>query len=691
MRRNESMNKQMIRKRKWVKWVAYPTFALLALYAIFAFALFDPIFMGSVDRLESLLPGDSKECVTYFLQAKWGDLRTSDFFRSSFLDNPIRDKVEESFRLEQDLYGPIAEIETQINDGLPGFLGEFSILEDLAGKEIVVAGYLTGKGDNVDDKIRNSPFVALTRISFKAKFIEALKYGFVRDQIPGLRQRADWFEYDLVEGAGQERPERDRYRYFARIKDVLAVSNDEELIEKVTQFGSSSGLSRESLAQHWWYYYDARSPGEESPISLWVRLSQADIDLGRILDDYHGKRKGGPADFLRSLFPVPYTTSVLVRAGAEDTNRMPIHGVIRLRDKFPEAYAHIDGVHKLEGIDIRKAAGEAAELIPKDGTFAFSWLKMAPRDFFKSFFSSLDEEMRVMMFGEAALPGASNGDQWDIDDMSGRLGDWFEEGVTVAMTRNPKSDEIDLDNWDGGEPLPLPTLILALKVRSGLSSKIPAFLTKNESRFGWGAPEKKPSSIGELYRLPVKGLDKTLAFQSPAFALVNGTFLFSTNIDGLRSTLDVIAGKAEPLSELASFNEAVETVNKVGNTFLFVDGERLMPYLRDRRYSYAFDETSFDKYEFRKQAIIDLTEQYEEWTNQQIQAEADKRVEGRDFTMKRDDFPAAIELYLKRLEFATPLDWIALSTKVSGDTGGSRVEVKGELRLRTPAGGGSEE
>ncbi|MEN8149408.1 MAG: hypothetical protein ABFS86_06270 [Planctomycetota bacterium] len=684
-------NNKLIRKRKWVKWVMWPAVILVALYAVFAFALFDPIFMGSVDRLESLLPGDSKECVTYFLQAKWGDLRSSDFFRESFLENPVRGKVEKAFRLEEDLYGPIGEIETQINDSMPGFLGGFSILDDLAGQEVVVAGYLTGRGDTVDDKIRNSPFVALTRITFKAKFIEALKYGFVRDQVPGLRQRADWFEYDLVEGAGQDREERDRYRYFARIKDVLAVSNDEELIEKVTQFGSSSGLSRESLAQHWWFYYDTRSPGEASPINFWVRVSQADIDLGRILDGHRSDARGGPTDFIRSLFPVPYTTSVLVRAGAEDTHRMPIHGVIRLREKIPDSYGHIKGVHRLQGIDVRKAASDAAAMIPSDGTFAFSWLKMAPRDFFKSFFSSLDEETRLMMFGNPAQPARSNPDKWSDDEMAGRLGDWFEEGVTVALARNPEADKTDFDTWEGGTPKPLPTVTLALKVREGLSGRIPAFMTKHQDRFGWDAPKKEESSTGELYRLPVAGLDKTLAYQQPAFALVNGTFLFSTNIDGLRRVLDVIGGRAEPISKLRSFGEAIETVGRTGNTFLFVDGDRLMPYLRDRRHGWAFDETMIDKREIRKQAIIELTEQYEEWTNKRIQEEADRRVEDRDFTMKRDDFPTAIKLYLERLGFVEPLDWFALTTKVSGDTGGPRIEVKGELRLRAPAGGGSAE
>ena len=59
--------------------------------------------------------------------------------------------------------------------------------------------------------------------------------------------------------------------------------------------------------------------------------------------------------------------------------------------------------------------------------------------------------------------------------------------------------------------------------------------------------------------------------------------------------------------------------------------------------------------------------------------------------MKRGDFPDAIKAYLERLEFLEPFDWFAVSTKVSGDTGGPRIEVKGEVKLRPNGGGGSGE
>ena len=49
--------------------------------------------------------------------------------------------------------------------------------------------------------------------------------------------------YALAEATGEDFPEHDRYRYFARIRDVLAISNDEELIEKVTRYGLAGGLS----------------------------------------------------------------------------------------------------------------------------------------------------------------------------------------------------------------------------------------------------------------------------------------------------------------------------------------------------------------------------------------------------------------------------------------------------------------
>jgi len=683
------MNEKLIRRKKWWKWVAWPLGVLLSLYLIFWIALFNPL-EGSVEHLESLLPGHKQECVTYCLKGPWGDIRRSEFFRDNFTESSFGVKVEKIADLDVE-YARVGEIEDRINENLPGVLGEFSLEKDLLGREVLLAGYLTGRGEAFNDQLRNSPFIALTRISFKARFISALKYDFIRDQVPGLTQREDWFEYDLAEATGEDFPERDRYRYFARIKDVLAISNDEELIEKVTRYGLAGGLSTESLAQHFWYYYDTRSAAPENAVSLWLRVSQADLDLGRKLDGYADERTGGARDLLRSLFPVPYTTSMLVRVGFEGKARMPINGVIRMRDKFPDTMKHLRDVHHVDGFNLREASSTCAAALPAEGVFAFSWLRMEPRDFFKTYFLSLDEETRVLLFGEAGLAAATNGSRWDIDLMSRRLGDWFEPGVAVCISRLPEADAIDLDTWEGGVPKPIPGITLCLKIRPELDSKrLPQFLAKNEARFGWGSPEKKPSDTGELYRLPLK-TDKTLALMKPGFATVNGCFLFSTNIDQLRRSLDVVAGKRESLAKLDAFNAALDTVAKKGNIFVFVDGEGLRPFLRDKRHEYAFDSSSFDAREFRKQVIIELTTQYEKWTNQQIQQEADLRVKLRMDQMKRLDFDEAIQYYESFLPLYEPFDWLGLSMTVSGDRGGQRLELKGEMRVRTLAGGGSGE
>jgi len=684
------MNDKLIRKRKWWKWLAWPLGILLGLYLVFWMALFNPL-EGSVDHLESLLPGDKQECVSYFIKAPCGDIRNSEFFRDNFLESPVREKVERAVGLDTE-YDRILDMQRQINEGLPGFLGGFDIQDELLGKEVVLAGYLTGKGDTLDDQVRNSPFIALSRISFKAKFIEALKYGFVRDKVPGLTQRADWFQYDQAEATGEDFEEHDRYRYFARVKDVLAISNDEELIEKVTRYGLAGGLSSESLAQHYWFYYDTRSPAPEHAVTLWVRVSQADLDLGRRLDGYDSERTGGVADMLRSLFPVPYTTSMLVRMGFEGNDRMPIRGVIRMRDKFPAGLKHIRDIHRLAGFDIREASTECASALPAEGTFAFAWLHMEPRDFFKTYFLTLDEETRILFFGEAGLAAATNGSRWDIDMMSRRLGDWFEPGVALSVSRLPEADGIDLDTWEGGVPKPLPGVTLCLKIRDGLDPKrLPEFFTKNAERFGWGAPEKQPSPAGDLYRLSLKGVDKTLALRKPAFALVNGCFLFGTNIDQLRRSLEVVAGKRDPLTKLDSFNAALDSVAKKGNLFLFVDGERLRPFIRDKRHEYAFETTLIDAREFRKQVIIQLTTEFEEWTNEQIRKEADRRVEQRLFQMKRSDFADAISYYKSLLPLYEPFDWLGVSMTVSGDLGSQRLDLKGELRVRPLNGDASKE
>jgi len=94
---------------------------------------------------------------------------------------------------------------------------------------------------------------------------------------------------------------------------------------------------------------------------------------------------------------------------------------------------------------------------------------------------------------------------------------------------------------------------------------------------------------------------------------------------------------------------------------------------------------------FRKKVIIELTTQHEKWKNQQIQQEADLRVKQRMDRMKRLDFDEAIQHYKSFLPLYEPFEWLGLSMTVSGDRGGQRLELKGEMRVRPLDGGGSGE
>jgi hypothetical protein len=345
----------------------------------------------------------------------------------------------------------------------------------------------------------------------------------------------------------------------------------------------------------------------------------------------------------------------------------------------------VEGLHRNEAIEIREEVEAFAGKIAARGTFAFSWLKIEPKMFFRSFFVALLPIPPEEMLPTEAAPG-NGGGRWSREEMASRLGDWFEEGVAVAATRLPEAASIDLDHWDGGVPKPLPGITLCLKIRPELNSKmLVEFFTDNEKRLGWGKPTERPAPIGKLYELPLKA-DRSLALLKPAFATLNGTFLFSTNVDELHRTLEVISGKGEALSQLPSFAGAMGSVAKKGNFFLYVDGDRLRPYLRDQRYQHAFDATFFDQREFRKRAIIELTEENDEWSNERIQTEADRRVQDRIFTMKSVDFPESLKVYLDKLKFTEPFKWFAFTTTSSGDTGGPRLELKGEIRLGAAQG-----
>jgi len=669
-----------MRRNKWLRRGVFFLIFLIVLYVGFCFALFNPL-ESDVENLVAFLPKD----MNYLIHSPWGNLRQSSFYRTNVLESPVREDVEGSLELAEYLYRPIREVEEQVNSSLPSFLGKFSILDDVVGREVIVAGNLTGPGKTLNARIMNSPFVVLTRISTKAKFMEVLSYGPVQSQIPNLKSYRDFFEYDVgAENIRPDAPEDARFFFFKRIRDVLVLSNDRDLMQRVIHFGLASGedqQGKKSLPRFWWFYYDFNK-GEmpqEPGLSFWLRVNRSDRELGGELSGGRdAQESSGLGEFVRTLFPVGLTNTISLNLAAGDDATMPIKGSIRMEERDPPVA--IQGFHERDGADIAEAVAVPASFIPGDRAFAFQWLQMAPEYFLENFFRSLDQGTRDLMFGADAGPGGVEG-AWNLKKTAGALGEWFEGGACLALSRLPEADDSDLDNFKGGNPLPLPGVTLILKRREHLTeNELVQFFVRDHERFGFGRPTQTDSPFGPVYRMGLT-VDQSLGLLRPAFALKNGYFIFSTNDAELMRILAVADGQGTSLAESDRFKEALDSVWPEGNLFTFLDIEAFRPYLRDQRWEAAYDATWFSDAEFRKRSIIRLNSEHPNWNTVKLNEEADILYDRRVDRREEVEFPRAVRDYVNSLFWVEPFQWLAISSTVSVDPAGPILKLKGALKM----------
>jgi hypothetical protein len=669
-----------MRRNRWLRRGVYLLIFLLVLYGAFCWLLFNPL-ESSVENLVAFIPKD----VSYLVHSSWGSLRKSRLYSRHVLESPIRGDVESAFEMKEFLFDPISEVESQINASLPSFAGKFSILDDVMGREILIAGNMTGPGEDVSEKMLNSPYVVLTRISTKAKFMDALKFSAVRDRIPNLKGYRDFFEYDIgAQNIRDGAPEEARYFFFCRIRDVLVLSNDRDLVQRVIHLGRASGQDgqgKKSLPRYWWFYYDfdkgemPKDPG----VSLWMRVNQSDRELGGELEGRHVERKGGLADFVRLIFPVGLTNTVSLHLSARDQDTLPFEGSIRMvdRESFPE---RIRGFHQMQGHDIPAEAGEAAALVPLERTFSFQWIRMAPADFLALFFQALDKGTKDLMFGGGA-DAAGGAGAWSLERTATEIGAWFSDGVSISVSRLPEVDEIDLDSFDGGIPLPLPAVTLGLTEKEHLGTDdLIQFFLRNHERFGFGLPKEIEVEGGRLFEMGLP-TDMTLGLLKPGFAIVGKRLLFSTNVGELKRIFAVKRGEEGALASGERFQAALDHAWPKGNLFTFVDAVRVRPFLADHRWQAAYDATNFSQEKFRKNTFVELTRENPNWDTRRISEEAGRLLEQRLRRREEVEFPRAIVKYVNGLYWREPFEWLSLSTKVSDDLAGQILVMKGAIRM----------
>ena len=110
-----------------------------------------------------------------------------------------------------------------------------------------------------------------------------------------------------------------------------------------------------------------------------------------------------------------------------------------------------------------------------------------------------------------------------------------------------------------------------------------AFFRKNFERLGSSKMDEVESPVGRLFSLTMPG-DMSDRLRKPAFAVIDRSFLYSTNVDHLRRILQAKAAEQGTLAQSEDFRAAVARAPEKGKLFFYSDGPGLHRFLLDLRH-----------------------------------------------------------------------------------------------------------
>ncbi|MHC4938026.1 MAG: hypothetical protein ACYTHK_03560 [Planctomycetota bacterium] len=275
------------------------------------------------------------------------------------LDDPIVEGLEEEpgfedlAKLRYDLADATQRIAEQTAGQLP-FGQEVHFENDFLGKEMAIAGSIRGDYNRL--KVDN--FLLLTRIAPYAKFISALKRGFVRDRIPELQGKIDlvkglYFKVkvdpevvEILDGFRSikgGRGERDVV-YMARIKDVLLISDNDLWIENAI-YGSKEVLP----ADAWFESEFIRSARGGKAVEAFVRMQLSSHAL-----QAHSRDEGTLIHTLEKILPIEMAGDLTIRAESRGANDLQISFTdLPGKDAFRKIEPHLQRLYDEEKADIR--------------------------------------------------------------------------------------------------------------------------------------------------------------------------------------------------------------------------------------------------------------------------------------------------------------------------------------------------
>ena len=686
------------RLRRILLRILIPLVVLVAiLLAAFTWFAFWPL-EGSVDQMASLVPAD----VDFVYRTSWAGLKDTGWLQENLQRHPVVPQVGELLREVENQLLEVEAIERQINSQIPLGVTTFSVEKDLLGSELIASGrFCEGSGPE-----RGAPrwreLLVLTRITWKPKFISALKHEFVREQVGPDVTITDEGDHVFklvfrairptsladrsICGPGIVIPPQNVW-YLTRVKDVLAFSNAEALIREV-QYLAAGSESSHSYLDRPWITLDAPAGSIAASLDLHPLRNY----LMKALE-----RAGPPLTVLTRYLTIPALDRMNGRLGLPTNDMVDVQGEIRY-----QASQLNPGVRDVYALQPEALGAAVANLVPAEDTFGAFLIRTPPLHLIETIYDEILNDGDRRLWNENLRRTGRYEDIHEFfAEFASRLGDT--SGVAVARL----SDVYDTMEFPGFfDPDPAahpdanwPAFALMVRLRQGVRpEELDAYLEERIPVLGGESNVEKETYRGLTYRrirLEVQTAD--YATVEPAYILAQNHFIFASNETYFRKILDTMVDPVEhkPLSADPTFRETMSRLDEESHLTLFLDLEKLFRvppvsepeaqprgFLWDQRSIWLRNERAprNEAVRYRKQLLTDYTRENGRPADAAARAKIEEQVD-RHWDTWLGRYPEFFEEYRLELDAFTRLRAFGLDIRADQP----RLFVKAALLLRHEA------
>ena len=610
-----------------------------------------------------------------------------DFFirfpGSRVLRDPLAERLSEERGFE-----PLSELRYRIEDltaeiarktaGQLPFGQDVNFERDFVGREMAVAGSI--RGDYHQLKLDN--FLVLTRIAPYAKFLSALKRGFVRDRIPEADGRIELVKglYFRVRVDPDVREALDKFRslkggrgerdslYVARIRDVLLISDNDQWIE------DALWSSKQVLPADAWFESEfIRSAHGGDSVEAFFRLALTSHAL-----QAHSRVPGSLVYTLEKILPIEMAGDVTVRAKSIGAGELSVSfSDLPGKGAFGKIAPALQKLYDEKKADIRTELGPegVGKFIPKEDVVGALVLRadanalvdmiqqLLPADALNVF----DDEVRR----------SSNGRWPDFDRLLRHLTEDLGDTHLLIFHRPRIFRNIDPMRYEappGEEPLPRGQMALSIvsRVKDSVSpAAVEQRITENLQYLGL-----KSMGVDKTYNfrkaspIELSGTEELELFD-PAYGPIGNRFVFLSSMWGAAEALHRAAGdENERLVNDPGISAVVRRLPQEGTLGLVLDGPTLAASLFDGVREWTRDQMGIP---------IRRAQRAEELRKEGKSEDDISEVLNREMPgWKQDEHQRLVEKFRDRLR---PLDVVDAAGLVASLGVGSEKRVKAELRL----------